>query len=275
MKQVAQNYKSGELAVLDVPVPAVPAGRGARAIGVLTDLHGHRADEGVRGQALAARQGAGPARPGEEGRRHRGPAGPAAAYQEGDEPARLLHAARLLAVRRVVEVGAGAEEFAVGQLVACAGNEYALHAEVNWVPANLCVPVPEGVDPRTPRSRRSAPSRCTACAAPSCSWARPPASSGSGSSASCVVQLLVPRVSGSSGWTPSPSAAAWPRRGALVCAAPPEGLALVETGARSPSSRRTRRRPRVPRRRRRLQRARRGRGAAGARPGAGSWTSAR
>ncbi len=47
----------------------------------------------------------------------------------------------------VVEVGAGAEEFAVGDLVAAAGNEFALHAEVNWVPVNLCVPVPEGVAP--------------------------------------------------------------------------------------------------------------------------------
>ena len=48
----------------------------------------------------------------------------------------------------VVEVGAGAEEFAVGDLVAAAGNEFALHAEVNWVPVNLCVPVPEGVAPQ-------------------------------------------------------------------------------------------------------------------------------
>ena len=30
----------------------------------------------------------------------------------------------------VVEVGRGAEEFQVGQLVAAAGNEYALHAEL-------------------------------------------------------------------------------------------------------------------------------------------------
>ena len=45
----------------------------------------------------------------------------------------------------VVEVGRGAEEFKVGQLVACAGNEFALHAEINWVPRNLCVPVPDGV----------------------------------------------------------------------------------------------------------------------------------
>ena len=47
----------------------------------------------------------------------------------------------------VVEVGRGAEEFHVGQLVAAAGNEYALHAEYNWIPVNMCVPVPRGVLP--------------------------------------------------------------------------------------------------------------------------------
>jgi NADPH:quinone reductase-like Zn-dependent oxidoreductase len=34
----------------------------------------------------------------------------------------------------VVEVGRGVEEFRVGQLVAAAGNEYALHAEYTWIP---------------------------------------------------------------------------------------------------------------------------------------------
>jgi predicted dehydrogenase/NADPH:quinone reductase-like Zn-dependent oxidoreductase len=48
----------------------------------------------------------------------------------------------------VQEVGRGADEFAVGQLVACAGNEFALHAELNWVPTNLCVAVPDGVSPQ-------------------------------------------------------------------------------------------------------------------------------
>ena len=48
----------------------------------------------------------------------------------------------------VEQVGQGAEEFAVGQLVACAGNEFALHAEINWVPTNLCVAVPDGVPPQ-------------------------------------------------------------------------------------------------------------------------------
>jgi predicted dehydrogenase/threonine dehydrogenase-like Zn-dependent dehydrogenase len=46
----------------------------------------------------------------------------------------------------VLEVGAGAEEFAVGERVACAGADYASHAEVNWIPRNLCVRIPEGVD---------------------------------------------------------------------------------------------------------------------------------
>src|SRR5262249_56508390 len=47
----------------------------------------------------------------------------------------------------VAEVGRGAEEFRTGQLVAAAGNEYALHAEYNWVPVNLCAAVPKGVSP--------------------------------------------------------------------------------------------------------------------------------
>ncbi len=47
----------------------------------------------------------------------------------------------------VVEVGKGAEEFKVGQLVACAGNEQALHAEYNFVPVNLCAGVPDGIAP--------------------------------------------------------------------------------------------------------------------------------
>ena len=70
----------------------------------------------------------------------------------------------------VVEVGAGAEEFAVGDVVAAAGNEFALHAEVNWVPVNLCVPVPDGVDARARRlrdRRGDRHARASAAASPS------------------------------------------------------------------------------------------------------------
>ncbi len=46
----------------------------------------------------------------------------------------------------VLGVGEGAEEFQVGQRVACAGMGYASHAERIWVPRNLCVQIPENVD---------------------------------------------------------------------------------------------------------------------------------
>ena len=45
----------------------------------------------------------------------------------------------------VLAVGELAAGFRVGDLVACGGGDYANHAEVDYVPATLCVPVPEGV----------------------------------------------------------------------------------------------------------------------------------
>ena len=46
----------------------------------------------------------------------------------------------------VLEVGRGVEEFSAGDRVACAGADYSSHAEVNRIPKNLCVRIPEGVD---------------------------------------------------------------------------------------------------------------------------------
>jgi predicted dehydrogenase len=45
----------------------------------------------------------------------------------------------------VEEVGEGVHDVAVGDLVACAGNEHALHGELNWVPKNLYCRAPRGV----------------------------------------------------------------------------------------------------------------------------------
>jgi predicted dehydrogenase/threonine dehydrogenase-like Zn-dependent dehydrogenase len=45
----------------------------------------------------------------------------------------------------VREVGRGAEEFRVGDRVACAGMNYASHAEAVCVPKNLAVKIPDGV----------------------------------------------------------------------------------------------------------------------------------
>ena len=177
MKQVAQNYRSGELAVLDVPPPTcAPGGVLVRSL-FLPDLHRDRADEGQRVEDVAARQGQGPAGAGKEGARHGGPARTGQRVPEGDEPPGLVHPARVLVGRGGRRGRKGAEEFSVGQVVACAGNEFAFHAELNWVPVNLCVPVPDGVAPQFAAFGTVGAIALQGSAKPKCSSATPPASS--------------------------------------------------------------------------------------------------
>lgn len=45
----------------------------------------------------------------------------------------------------VMALGPGVADFNVGERVACAGVGYANHAEVNWLPSNLAVRIPDGV----------------------------------------------------------------------------------------------------------------------------------
>ena len=46
----------------------------------------------------------------------------------------------------VLQAGHGVEGFAIGERVACAGDQYAKHAEIVSVPANLVARIPTGVD---------------------------------------------------------------------------------------------------------------------------------
>jgi threonine dehydrogenase-like Zn-dependent dehydrogenase len=46
----------------------------------------------------------------------------------------------------VIEVGKEARSFSIGDRVACAGQQYASHAEIVYVPKNLCVKIPDAVD---------------------------------------------------------------------------------------------------------------------------------
>ena len=59
-----------------------------------------------------------------------------------DEPIPLGYSAAGV----VQEVGAGVTGFKSGDRVAVAGAGFASHAEVLWVPENLCVPIPPNVD---------------------------------------------------------------------------------------------------------------------------------
>jgi predicted dehydrogenase len=46
----------------------------------------------------------------------------------------------------IVELGGGMEGFQVGQRVACAGGNYAVHAEFAVIPQNLLAPIPDHID---------------------------------------------------------------------------------------------------------------------------------
>ena len=147
MKQIAQNYKSGELIVLDAPVPACrPGGVLVQSLFSLIStgtemMKVHEAGLSMVGKARArpdqvrkvldtvAQQGA------------------MATYKKVMNKLDSYTPLGYSLCGVVVEVGAGAEEFKVGQLVAAAGNEFALHAEYNWIPVNLCAAVPRGVAP--------------------------------------------------------------------------------------------------------------------------------
>ncbi|MGH3928194.1 MAG: oxidoreductase, partial [Pseudonocardiaceae bacterium] len=134
MKQVAQNYKSGDLAVLDVPVPACkPGGVLVRSLYSLisTGTEMMKVSEARMSLVRKAR-----ARPDQVRKLLDSVAqqGALATYQKAMNRLDSYTPLGYSLCGVVVEVGAGAEEFSVGQVVAAAGNEFALHAEVNWVP---------------------------------------------------------------------------------------------------------------------------------------------
>jgi predicted dehydrogenase/threonine dehydrogenase-like Zn-dependent dehydrogenase len=145
MKQVAQNYKSGDLAVLDVPVPAcLPGGVLVRS---LYSLISTGTEMMKVSEARMSLVGKARARPDQVRKLLSSVAqqGALVTYQKAMNRLDSYTPLGYSLCGVVVEVGVGAEQFSVGQLVAAAGNEFALHAEVNWVPTNLCVPVPDGV----------------------------------------------------------------------------------------------------------------------------------
>jgi predicted dehydrogenase/threonine dehydrogenase-like Zn-dependent dehydrogenase len=147
MKQIAQNYKSGELTVLDVPAPTCRSG------GVLVQSLFSLISTGTElmklTEAKLSLAGKARARP-DQVRKVIDSVAQQGAVTTYTKVMQRLDSYTPLGYSLcgvVTEVGAGAEEFRVGQLVAAAGNEYALHAEYNWIPVNLCVPVPRGVAP--------------------------------------------------------------------------------------------------------------------------------
>jgi predicted dehydrogenase/threonine dehydrogenase-like Zn-dependent dehydrogenase len=147
MKQVVQNYRTGELRVDDVPAPI------ARARGLLVQTLVSAVSAGTeKSKVDLARKslvGKAMSRPDQvkkvldtlkkEGAR--------ATFSKVRNKLDALSPLGYSAAGRVVAVGDGCEGFGVGDVVACAGAGFANHAELLWVPANLCSKVPDGVTP--------------------------------------------------------------------------------------------------------------------------------
>ena len=147
MKQIAQNYKSGELAVLDVPAPV---GRpGGVVVRSLFSLISTGTEMMKVTEAKMSLVGMARARP-DQVRKvldSVSQQGLMTTYKKAMSRLDSYTPLGYSLCGVVTEVGRGASEFHVGQLVAAAGNEYALHAEYNWIPVNMCVPVPPDVSP--------------------------------------------------------------------------------------------------------------------------------
>ncbi|WP_433549024.1 bi-domain-containing oxidoreductase [Streptomyces sp. CA-294286] len=148
MKQVVQNYRSGELAVLDVPVPECkPGGVLVRTVYSLISTGTELMKVSEAGMSML---GKARSRPDQVAKVAQSVAvnGLPATYRKvlGKLDSYTPLGYSLCGV--VEQVGSGVDDVKTGDLVACAGNEHALHAEWNWVPKNLYARVPEGLAPQ-------------------------------------------------------------------------------------------------------------------------------
>jgi predicted dehydrogenase/threonine dehydrogenase-like Zn-dependent dehydrogenase len=148
MKQVVQNYKTGELALLDVPVPMCKPG------GVLVRTQFSLISAGTElmkvGEASMSLLGKARARPDQVAKVLQSAAtvGVAATYRKVINRLDSYTPLGYSLCGAVEQVGAGVHDVTAGDLVACAGNDHALHGELNWVPCNLYSRVPGGVAAR-------------------------------------------------------------------------------------------------------------------------------
>lgn len=146
MRQIIQNYKTGELQLVEVPSPSIKRGfvlvkNVASLVSVGTEKYMlEMAKKSLLGKAIA--------RPDllkqviaklkTEGfiETYR------AVMARLDNPVPLGYSSSGV----VIDVGEGVEEFKKGDRVACSGSGYASHAEIICVPENLCVKIPNNVD---------------------------------------------------------------------------------------------------------------------------------
>lgn len=146
MKQVEQNYRSGKLRLAEVPAPR--AGRGGLLVATQVSLISSGTEKQLMDLAKASLAGKAVARPDlvrqvlRAAKRDGLKVTAEKVFAKLDQPIPLGYSL----AGRVLEVGRDVSGFAVGDRVACAGAAMANHAEINSVPKNLCVRIPDGVN---------------------------------------------------------------------------------------------------------------------------------
>jgi predicted dehydrogenase/threonine dehydrogenase-like Zn-dependent dehydrogenase len=148
MKQLAQNIKKNSLTLEELPVPVCKSGGVLvktvySAVSVGTEIMklknadlsyfqmAKKKPEQVKDVLNTLTQ-----------------LGPVATYRKVMNKLDSLSPLGYSLTGQVIEVGKGVENLKPGDIVACGGAGYANHAEVNFIPKNLCTKVPEGVSLR-------------------------------------------------------------------------------------------------------------------------------
>jgi len=145
MKQLVQDFQTGDLKVVEVPPPVVAPGQVLVQNAFSLVSAGTERATVQMGQASLlgkARQRPDLARQVLNTLQREGLAATIRKVRSRLDQWKALGYA---SAGTVLEVGAGVTEFAVGDRVACGGQDYASHAEVVCVPQNLCAKIPEGV----------------------------------------------------------------------------------------------------------------------------------
>ena len=146
MKQILQNFKTGELSVTDVPPPVVQRGR----VLVRTEVSLISAGTERMSVELARKSLLGKARERpdlvRQVIRKAKTEGLMSAFNAVRAKLGASKALGYSAAGVVIDVGEDVRSFKAGDRVACAGAGFAAHAEVLSVPKNLCVRLPDEVD---------------------------------------------------------------------------------------------------------------------------------
>lgn len=145
MKQLLQNLRTGEATVAEVPVPMVQPGRVlVRTAASLISAGTERALAELGQKGLLGKARERPELIGKVWEKVKTD-GIARALEGVRDKLDQSHAVGYSAAGVVIETANDVKDFRAGDRVACAGTDYASHAEVISVPRNLCVRLPEPV----------------------------------------------------------------------------------------------------------------------------------